>query len=98
MNTKAPTRVSESDTIEKLKADIEQLQVSQKMMRDANAMLRKGDGAALRAMGFSLEHIAELKKRGGFKDYALRNNKSSIRRLKKLLDELTTRKINADKR
>ncbi len=77
------------DSIEKLQADIERLQASQKMMRDANAALRKGDDESLRAMGFSEEHIADLKERklagrAGFPDYSLRNNNSNIRWLKEL--------------
>lgn len=81
------------DSIEKLQADIERLQASQKMMRDANAALRKGDDKSLRAMGFSEEHIADLKERNfagraGFPNYALRNNNSSIRFLNKRMKEL----------
>ncbi|WJS65983.1 hypothetical protein DXO206_023035 (plasmid) [Xanthomonas oryzae pv. oryzae] len=55
-------RPSEPDAIEKLEAEIERLKASQKMIRTANTALRKGDDNALRALGFSEEHIAELKK------------------------------------
>ncbi|MCS6429187.1 hypothetical protein [Burkholderia thailandensis] len=89
-------RPSEPDAIEKLEAEIERLKASQKMMRTANTALRKGDDNALRALGFSEEHIAELKKqdfagRVGFPQSALRNNNADIRRLKKRIAELQTR-------
>ncbi|WP_321959577.1 hypothetical protein [Burkholderia cenocepacia] len=93
---KQPIRPSESDTIEKLEAEIDRLKASQKMMRAANTALRKGDDNALRALGFSEEHIAELKQqdfvgRVGFPQSALRNNNADIRRLKKRINELQTR-------
>ncbi|AUT76819.1 hypothetical protein C2L64_52510 (plasmid) [Paraburkholderia hospita] len=96
MTMKQPMRPSESDAIEKLEAEIERLKASQKMMRAANTALRKGDDNALRALGFSEEHIGELKTkdfagRVGFPQSALRNNNADIRRLKKRIAEVQTR-------
>lgn len=93
---KEPIRASDADTIDKLQAEIGRLQASQKMMRDANAAVRSGDDAALQAMGFSEEHIAELKQRDlagrtAFPDYALRNNNNSIRYLRRCMEESKTR-------
>ena len=89
--------VSDLDSIEKMQAEIDRLHASQKMMRDANAALTKQDDAALRSMGFSEHHIADLKIRSsrgrtGFPDYALRNNDINIRWLKKCIAVLQVRK------
>ncbi|WVK06404.1 hypothetical protein AB8807_22220 (plasmid) [Xanthomonas campestris pv. olitorii] len=89
-------RSSDPGAIEKLEAEIERLKASQKMMRAANTALRKNDDNALRALGFSEEHIAELKTqdfagRVGFPQSALRNNNADIRRLKKRIAELQAR-------
>jgi hypothetical protein len=91
----AHTCLSNLDAIEKLQADIDRLQASQKMMRDANAALTKQDDAALRLMGFSEDHISDLKirrsaGRTGFPDYAIRNNDSNIRCLKRCMATLQT--------
>jgi urocanate hydratase len=93
---KQPMRPSEPDAIAKLEAEIERLKASQKLMRTANTALRKGDDNALRVLGFSEEHIAELKKRDcagrvGFPQSALRNNNADIRRLKKRITEIQAR-------
>jgi len=82
-----------SDAMEKLQVEINRLRASLKMMRNANAALCSGDDAALRAMGFSEEHIAYLKERhcsglDGFPKYVFRNNYSNIRSLKKCMQKL----------
>lgn len=87
------TYLSNLDAIAKLQAEIDRLQASQKMMHDANAALVKQDDDALRSMGFSEEHISDLKIRSkagrtGFPGYALRNNDSNIRCLKKCMAAL----------
>ena len=94
MNTH--TYLSNPDAIAKLQAEIDRLQASQKMMRDANAALAKQDDAALRSMGFSEDHICDLKIRSsagrtGFPDYSIRNNDSNIRSLKKCMAALQDR-------
>lgn len=71
-------------------------EAAQERMKKANAALRKGDDAALRAMGFSDERIAQLKKpdfagRTGFANYELTNNNAEIRRLKQRVEELQSR-------
>lgn len=91
------TYVSDADAIAKMQVEIDRLQASQKMMRDANAALSKQDDAALRSMGFSDDHIADLKIRSsrgrtGFPDYALRNNDMNIRCLKRCMAALQERK------
>ena len=89
---KSPTGTIQ-DAIEKLQAEIDRLNASSKMMRDANFALANRDDAALRAMGFTDAHIADLLMRvgcgrTGFPDYALRNNDSNVRLLKKCMAEL----------
>lgn len=84
------------DALEKLHAEINRLQASQKLMRDANRALIREDDVALRSMGFSEEHIAELKfrlstGRRAFPDYLFRNNENDIRSLKKCLVQITER-------
>ena len=96
---KVPIHSPNSDAIEKLQVEINRLQDSQKIMRNANAALRNGDDSALRSMGFSEEHIADLKERYfsgrvGFPDYAFRNNSSNIRSLKKCMQGLRAHKTN----
>lgn len=90
------TYVSNLDAIAKMQAEIDRLHASQKMMRDANAALTKQDDAALRSMGFSEDHITDLKircsrGRTGFPDYALRNNDINIRCLKRCIAVLQER-------
>ena len=90
---KQPILSSATDSIEKLEAEIERLKASQKMMRAANTALRKNDDNTMRTLGFSEEHIAELKIQDfaghvGFPPSALRNNNADIRWLKKRIAEL----------
>lgn len=78
------------DAIDKLREKLADLEATQAKMKAANAALRKGDDAALKAMGFSEKYIAELKVpqwgngRGpiGFPPYALSNNNANIKRVK----------------
>ena len=91
------TYVSTLNAIAKMQAEIDRLHASQKMMRDANTALTKHDDAALRSMGFSEDHIADLKIRSsrgrtGFPDYALRNNDINIRCLERCIAALQNRK------
>lgn len=97
---KAPVHSPNPDAIEKLQVEINRLRASLKMMRNANAALCNGDDAALRSMGFSEEHIADLKERHfagrvGFPSYAFRNNNSNIRSLKKWMEGLRAQKANS---
>ncbi len=43
-------------------------------MHAANKALAKGDDAALVDMGFSLEHIDELRRTGGFRSTSIGSN------------------------
>jgi hypothetical protein len=84
---------SELASIEQRIAEKEALQTK---MKAANAAMRKGDDAALRALGFDDARIAQLKKpdaigRKGFPDYALTNNNAEIRRLKDRLVDVRKR-------
>lgn len=81
-------------TVDDLKAEIVRVEASSKTMRDANKALREQDYATLRRMGFSDAHVEELKLRvqrgrDGFPDYALRNNDSTIDRLRRGIAEIT---------
>lgn len=73
--------------IEKIGGRVAQLEARQKMMVEANKLIRKNDRAGLAQMGFSESAIDGLMTpdymgRVGFPDYALQNNNANIRRLK----------------
>jgi hypothetical protein len=93
---KAPVDNSPESELARVKANLEQREKTQERMKAANAALRKGDDEALKALGFSPEQIADLKKpdfagRTGFPDYALANNNAEIRRLRERLAEAEKR-------
>lgn len=78
---------------EKLADKIARLEQRQAVMRQANVHVRKGDRAALAAMGFGETDITKLftpdfAGRLGFPGYALTNNNANIRRLKQRLATL----------
>jgi|SRR5208337_488007 len=84
------------DAVTKLKTQLEKLTKSQDTMKKANAALRKGDDAALAALGFAPENIAKLKQPDcfggiGFPSFALTNNNANIRRIEKRIKELEAR-------
>lgn len=77
----------DTDAAAKIAAKIAHLEAMQDKMKAANAAIRKGDNAALAALGFSESSIAKLKTpdyagRIGFHSYELTNNSAEIRRLK----------------
>lgn len=92
---KSRIRSSDPEAIDKLQTEIHRLKASQKMMRDANAALLRGDDQALRALGFSEEHIAELKREVagqiGFPESAFGNNDRDIRHLKRRIAKQAAR-------
>jgi hypothetical protein len=72
---------------EKLEARIARLEERQRLMIEANKLIRKGDRDGLAEMGFSEARINGLFTpdfcgRLGFPDYAMRNNSANIRRLR----------------
>lgn len=83
----APTKI-----LERI-AELEALQVK---MVAANKAMRKGDDAALLALGFSMATIEAMKTpdyagRKGFASYEMTNNGANIRRLKGRLEQLKAR-------
>ena len=81
------------DAPAKLRAKIEAAEAAQARMKAANAAVRKGDRAALRAQSWTEAQIDELFTpdfcgRVGFPDYALSNNNANIRRMKLRLAQL----------
>jgi prefoldin subunit 5 len=85
--------------INKLTAELEALQASQLVMKQANAIIRskaktiEQKNTALIALGFSAEQAASIQKpdhcqRIGFASYALTNNNSNIRRVEARIEEL----------
>ncbi len=81
------------DAPDKLRERLEELEKKQAHMKEVNKALRKGDDAALAAMGLSAEAVAKLKEpdfagRTGYPDYALTNNGANLRRLRKRLARL----------
>lgn len=67
--------------------DIEQLELANAMMRSANLALARDDVVALIALGFSHQHIGELKQKGGFRSSLIAQNTRMITRLRKVGDE-----------
>ncbi len=63
--------------------DIAQFQWANALMRAANRALACGDDAALASMGFSAEHVDELRQRGGFDERVFRANYRTISYLRR---------------
>lgn len=66
--------------------DIARLEQANAMMRSANLALARDDFATLAALGFSHEHIGELKQRGGFWSSTIAQNTRMITRLLQMDD------------
>ncbi len=82
------------DAVAKLQEELAGLVQKQERMKAANHALRRGDDAALQALGYSDAQIAELKLadfcgRTGYPDYALKNNNANIRRVQQRIAELS---------
>lgn len=82
--------------LDKLRAELAQLQAAQAQMKQVNAWLRKGDRAGLLALGLSETQIDQLSTpdfagRTGYPAYALSNNSANIRRVAKRIADLEAR-------
>jgi hypothetical protein len=89
-----PIRAGDGDALDRLKANLEQLEGAQAQMKAANAAIRKHkkDGRdtqlqALEALGFPRGAADDLLKPNsfgdvGFADFTLKNNNANIRRVK----------------
>ncbi len=66
--------------------DIIRLEQANAMMRSANLALARDDVATLSALGFSVQHIGELKKKGGFRSSLMAQNTRMLTRLRKVGD------------
>lgn len=66
--------------------DIVRLEQANAVMRSANLALARDDIATLSALGFSHQHIGELKQKGGFRSSSIAQNTRMITRLRKLGD------------
>lgn len=58
--------------------DIAQLKLANATMRSANQALASDDVAVLSTLGFSLAHIRELKRKGGFRTSSIAQNTRMI--------------------
>lgn len=65
-------------------ADIARLKQANAVMRSANRALARDDVATLVALGFSHQHIEELKQNGGFRSSSIAHNTGLIARLRKV--------------
>ncbi|OWJ89340.1 hypothetical protein B6S59_31145 [Pseudomonas sp. A46] len=86
-----PPKKPDPARIRQLEYEIRRLADAQQMMLDANQAVANGDKETLTSMGFELDHIEDLIKRGesgktAFPDYAIRNNQDAIEHLKALLE------------
>lgn len=93
---RGPVDDSPQSELQQAQAKLAEREAAQETMKKANALLRKNDDAGLRALGFSDDQIAELKKpdfagRVGFPNYRLTNNNAEIRRLRGRVEELQSR-------
>ncbi|MFL1390999.1 hypothetical protein ACI77F_25365 [Pseudomonas tritici] len=66
--------------------DIVRLEQANAVMRSANLALARDDIATLSALGFSHQHIGELKQKGGFRSSLIAQNARMITRLRKVED------------
>lgn len=64
--------------------DIVRLEQANAVMRSANLALAHDDIATLSALGFSHQHIGELKQKGGFRSSSIAQNTRMITRLRKV--------------
>lgn len=64
--------------------DITRLEHANAMMLLANLALARDDVATLAALGFSHQHIGELKQKGGFRSSTIAQNTRMITRLRKV--------------
>ena len=64
--------------------DIVRLEQANAVMRSANLALARDDVATLSALGFSHQHIGELKQKGGFRSSSIAQNTRMITRLRKV--------------
>lgn len=84
-------KTPDPERIRQLEYEIRRLTDAQQMMLDANQAVVDGNRETLVSMGFELDHIDELIKRGesgktAFPGYALHNNEDAIEHLKALLE------------
>lgn len=94
------------EAIDKLRAELAQLEQAQERMKAANKAIRanktpEGQIAALVGLGFKEAQAAELVKpdfcgRVGFASYALSNNTANMRRVRLRIEELAKRRERAD--
>lgn len=56
----------------------ERLKQANRVMRAANAALARDDEQELLRMGFSAEHIADLRQQGGFRPSAIKANRQTV--------------------
>ncbi|TWC47061.1 hypothetical protein FBY04_1298 [Pseudomonas sp. SJZ080] len=66
--------------------DIIRLEQANAMMRGANLALARDDFATLSTLGFSHQHIGELKQKGGFRPSSIAQNTRMITRLRQMGD------------
>lgn len=76
-----------------LREDLARAEAAHRTMQAADVCLRSGDDDALLALGFSIDHIADLRRRAagttvGYPAYALRNAKDTVRWLRRCLATL----------
>jgi Domain of unknown function (DUF3560) len=89
------------DAVEKLRAQLVQLEQWQETMRKANACVRKNNRGGLVKLGFDEARAAQLFEkdfagRVGFADYQLKNNNANIRRIKARIAELSVQAQRVD--
>jgi hypothetical protein len=89
------------DAIEKLRAELADIEAAQEKMKAANRAIRRNDRAALAELGFTPVQIEELFKpdfcgRVVFPTYALSNNSANARRIEKRIKELERLKDRGD--
>ncbi|WP_050453518.1 DUF3560 domain-containing protein [Candidatus Burkholderia verschuerenii] len=89
------------DAIEKLRAELADIEAAQDKMKAANRAIRRNNRDELAELGFSAQQIEELFtpdacRRVGFPSYALNNNSANARRIEQRIKQLERLKDRGD--
>jgi hypothetical protein len=93
-----PTSSDERSSLASLLEDLARAEAAHRMMQAADICLRSGDDHLLQVLGFSVDHIADLRSRSegpvaGYPAYALRNARQTMRWLRSRVVALSNRSV-----
>ena len=89
MKVRSPAAASAPDDVARLGKELEHAEGVVRLLCTADLCLKNGDDAALYALGFSQEHVDDLRSRSdgnpGYPAYAMRNARWQVQWLRKRL-------------